>query len=96
MEINDALIDKLSDLARLKFEGEDKKKIKGDLERMIDFVDKLNEIDTDNVEPLIYMTEENLELRKDEVQSTLSQEEALKNAPSKDSDYFKVPKVLDK
>ncbi|MBT3648030.1 MAG: Asp-tRNA(Asn)/Glu-tRNA(Gln) amidotransferase subunit GatC [Flavobacteriales bacterium] len=96
MEINDDIIDKLSDLARLKFEGEDRNKIKADLERMIDFIDKLNEIETDGVEPLVYMTEENLEPRKDMVKDELEQNAALKNAPSKDSDYFKVPKVLHK
>lgn len=96
MEINDKLIDKLGDLARLKFEGQERENIKGDLKRMIQFVDKLDELDTDGVEPLVYMTDEPLRLRKDEASGDLSQEEALKNAPSKDSDYFKVPKVLDK
>lgn len=96
MEINDKIIDKLSDLARLQFEGERKEEIKKDLRKMLDFVDKLNELDTDGVEPLVYMTNEPLVLRKDEVGEELSQEQALRNAPSKDSDYFKVPKVLDK
>lgn len=96
MEINDEIINKLADLSRLKFEGESRDKIKADLERMIDFIDKLNELDTEGVEPLVYMTEENLTLRKDEVKLDLAQDEALKNAPSKDSDYFKVPKVLHK
>lgn len=96
MEIDDKLIDKLADLSRLKFEGEDRVKIKADLERMLKFVDKLNEVDTEGVEPLVYMTNEVLKLRKDEVVDEIPQQEALKNAPSKDSDYFKVPKVLDK
>lgn len=96
MEIDDKLIDKLADLSRLKFEGEDRAKIKADLERMLKFVDKLNEVDTDGVEPLVYMTNEVLKLRKDEVVDEIPQQEALKNAPSKDSDYFKVPKVLHK
>ncbi|MEZ4721406.1 MAG: Asp-tRNA(Asn)/Glu-tRNA(Gln) amidotransferase subunit GatC [Flavobacteriales bacterium] len=96
MEIDDKLIDKLADLSRLKFEGEDRVKIKADLERMLKFVDKLNEVDTDGVEPLVYMTNEVLKLRKDEIVDEIPQQEALKNAPSKDSDYFKVPKVLDK
>jgi len=95
MEITDKTIDKLADLARLKFEGAKKETIKKDLDRMLAFVDKLNELDTEGVEPLVYMTDEPLVLRKDEVGEELSQEEALKNAPSRDSDYFKVPKVLD-
>lgn len=96
MEINDQLIDKLSDLSRLKFEGEDKSAIKTDLKKMIDFIEKLNQLDTTGVQPLIYMTDEPLILRRDAVGPELTQEEALLNAPSKDSDYFKVPKVLDK
>ncbi len=96
MEITDKTIDKLADLARLNFEGERKAEIKQDLERMLNFVDKLNELDTEGVEPLVYMTNEPLVLRKDEIGEELSQAQALKNAPSKDSDYFKVPKVLDK
>lgn len=96
MEITDKTIDKLADLARLNFEGERKAEIKQDLERMLNFVDKLNELDTEGVEPLVYMTNEPLVLRKDEIGEELTQAQALKNAPSKDSDYFKVPKVLDK
>ena len=58
-------------------------------------IDKLNELDTDKVEPLIYMSDERSVLREDEVRQTLTQKEALQNAPKKDSDYFKVPKVID-
>jgi len=96
MKIDDALIDKLSTLSKLEFEGKDREEIKKDLERMLTFVDKLNEVDTDEVEPLVYMTDEYAVLRDDEAKNTLSKEDALKNAPSKDSDYFRVPKVLNK
>ncbi len=96
MEITDNLIEKLADLSRLNFDGDERTKMKGDLHKMIAFIDTLNTVNTDGVEPLIYMTTEPLELRKDEVGEELSQAEALINAPSKDSDYFKVPKVLDK
>lgn len=94
MKIDDALIQKLSTLSKLNFEGEDLNHIKEDLERMLDFVGKLNEVDTEGVEPLIYITEEVNRLRKDQVTSDYTQEEALRNAPSKDSYYFKVPKVI--
>jgi aspartyl-tRNA(Asn)/glutamyl-tRNA(Gln) amidotransferase subunit C len=63
---------------------------------MLAFVDKLNEIDTEGVDPLIYMSEEINVLREDEISENTSQEDALKNAPEKDSDYFKVPTVLKK
>ncbi|MDP4844437.1 MAG: Asp-tRNA(Asn)/Glu-tRNA(Gln) amidotransferase subunit GatC, partial [Salibacteraceae bacterium] len=73
MEITDKTIDKLADLARLNFEGERKAEIKQDLERMLNFVDKLNELNTDGLEPLVYMTNEPLVLRKDEIGEELTQ-----------------------
>lgn len=96
MEINDELIDHIAHLARLEFEGNEKESIKTDLRNIIDFMSKLNEVPTDNVEPLIFMTDELSDLREDLAIQSISQEEALKNAPKKDSDYFRIPKVLDK
>jgi aspartyl-tRNA(Asn)/glutamyl-tRNA(Gln) amidotransferase subunit C len=88
-------VDEIAHLARLEFNDAAKAEIVNDMNRMLAFVDKLNELDTESVEPLIYMTEEKNVLREDEVKQTLSQDQALKNAPKKDSDYFKVPKVID-
>lgn len=88
-------VDEVAHLARLEFNDEAKAEILNDMNRMLAFVDKLNELDTTNVEPLIYMTDEVNVMREDEPKDTLSQKEALKNAPKKDSDYFKVPKVID-
>jgi len=96
MKITEELIDHIAHLARLEFQGEDKVSIKKDMERMIEFVDKLSEVDTTNVEPLIFMSEEINRLREDESKVTVTHEEALMNAPKKDSDYFRIPKVLDK
>jgi aspartyl-tRNA(Asn)/glutamyl-tRNA(Gln) amidotransferase subunit C len=96
MKITEEIIDHIAHLARLEFQGEDKVSIQKDMERMIEFVDKLSEIDTANVEPLIFMSEEINRLREDEPKVTVSHEEALMNAPKKDSDYFRIPKVLDK
>ena len=96
MKVNDELVDHLAHLSRLQFDGEAKESIKGDMEKMLAFVDKLNEIDTEGVEPLTYVNEEADVLRKDEAKTTVSQKEALKNAPKADSDYFKVPRVLEK
>ena len=96
MEVNDKLIQDLSRLAKLKFDVSSVEKMKGDLEKMIGFVDKLSEIDTEGIEPLIYMSEEENVLRVDEISNEVSQKNALKNAPEKDSDYFKVPTVLKK
>lgn len=96
MDISNETIDKLADLAKLAFNESEKENLKKDMSRIISFFDKLNEIPTDSVEPLIFMNEQVNVLRSDESISHLSKKEALKNAPSKDSDYFRVPKFLDK
>jgi len=96
MKITDKIVDKVAGLAKLEFKGEEKVAIKKDMERILTFMDLLNEVDTDGVEPLKYVTEGTLNLRKDEARIDITKAEALENAPSKDSDYFKVPKVLKK
>ena len=94
MEVNDALIDKLAHLARLKFNEAEKQEIKNDLQRMIVFVEKLNELDLENVEPLLHMSGEINVLREDQIQGSITRSEALKNAPFHDDQFFKVPKVI--
>ena len=96
MEVNDALIDKLSHLARLKFDASEKEEIKKDLQKMIAFVEKLNELDTTGVEPLLHMSDEINALREDEVKGSIRREDALKSAPAHDEQFFKVPKVIRK
>lgn len=96
MEINYETIDHLARLAKLKFEDDQKESIREDLAKIIAFVDKIEELDTDNVEPLVHINQEINVLREDEVKETISQAQALKNAPSKDSDYFKISTVLSK
>lgn len=94
MEINNETVDKIARLSKLSFSGEQKEAIKNDMNKMLDFVGKLNEVNTDGVEPLIHMSDEVNVLRPDVNVVSISQEEALKNAPKKDSTYFKIPKVL--
>ena len=89
-------VDEIAHLARLEFNDASKKEILNDMNRMLSFVDKLNELDTDHVEPLIYMTDEKNVLRNDEPEQQITQEEALKNAPKRDSDYFKAPRVINR
>lgn len=96
MKIDKATVDKLADLAKLEFDAEAKQEIIKDLNRIIGFIEKLNELDTENIEPLIYMSDEVNVLREDEVRHDITHAEALQNAPKKDSDYFRVPKVLGK
>jgi aspartyl-tRNA(Asn)/glutamyl-tRNA(Gln) amidotransferase subunit C len=88
-------VEEVAHLARLEFDDAGKVEILNDMNRMLAFVDKLNEMDTDGVDPLIYMTDKKNVMRDDVAKVTLTQKEALKNAPKKDSDYFKVPKVID-
>ena len=94
MQIDESTVDKLANLAKLEFDAEAKKEIIKDLTRVLDFVEKLNELDTENIEPLVYMTDEKNVLRKDKVVQEITQQDALRNAPQKDSDYIIVPKVL--
>ncbi len=94
MEVNDALLEKLAHLSRLQFNESEKAEIKNDLQRMIVFVEKLNELNLAGVEPLLHMSEEVNVLREDEVKGAISREEALKNAPMHDEQFFKVPKVI--
>jgi len=95
MKIDKKLVDKIAHLARLEFQDDQKVKIEEDLNRILSFMESLNEVDTTNVAPLIYMSDEKNVFRADEVKQDITHEEALKNAPKKDSDYFRVPKVIE-
>jgi aspartyl-tRNA(Asn)/glutamyl-tRNA(Gln) amidotransferase subunit C len=86
---------KISNLARLEFNSADETKLLADLNKILDWVAMLQEVDTEGVEPLIHLSEEVNVFRPDEVNNQLAREKALLNAPQKDEEYFKVPKVLD-
>ncbi|MBM3920494.1 MAG: Asp-tRNA(Asn)/Glu-tRNA(Gln) amidotransferase subunit GatC [Sphingomonadales bacterium] len=94
MKITPEKVQELAALCRLKFEGETAEKMRRDLENILEMCEKLNEVNTDGVEPLIYMTDRVNNLREDKVEQEITHEEALKNAPKKDSDFFRVPKVI--
>ena len=94
MEVNDDLINNLAQLARLEFNDAERDEIKNDLQKMIAFIDKLNELDTTGVEPLLHMSDNINVLREDEVKGSIRREDALKNAPVHDEQFFKVPKVI--
>ncbi len=96
MEVNDDMIDKLAHLSRLKFDESEKPEIKNDLQKMIQFIEKLNELDTTGVEPLLHMSNNVNVLRADEVSGSISREEGLKNAAVHNEHFFKVPKVIKK
>jgi aspartyl-tRNA(Asn)/glutamyl-tRNA(Gln) amidotransferase subunit C len=96
MQVDDALIEKLAELSMLKFNDAEKEEIKADLQKMIGFIDKLRELDTTGVEPLMHMSDEVNVLREDIAGPMLTQNEALGNALHHDDQYFKVPKVIKK
>jgi aspartyl-tRNA(Asn)/glutamyl-tRNA(Gln) amidotransferase subunit C len=96
MEVNDTLVDKIAHLARLQFDVGEKASIKADLHKMIAFVEKLNELDTTGVQPLLHMSDNVNILREDEVKGSISSQDGLKNAPLHDTHFFKVPKVIKK
>jgi aspartyl-tRNA(Asn)/glutamyl-tRNA(Gln) amidotransferase subunit C len=94
MKVDVATVRRLAELSKLSFSENEETEMVDGLNEMIAFVDKLKELDTANVAPLVFMTEETNVLREDVVESPISQAEALKNAPSKDMYYFRVPKVI--
>lgn len=96
MNIDEKLVDHLAHLSRLSFKGEEKAAIINDLNNILTFVDQLQEIDTENVAPLIFMSDAKNEMRDDKSEQTIEKPDALKNAAHKDSDYFKIPTVLKK
>lgn len=95
MNINRDVLDKIAHLARLEFDEKDAEKMMADMSAMVTWVEKLKEVDTTGVEPLTSMSHEVNSMRSDEVKNMLPHEEVLQNAPLKNDDYFRVPKVLD-
>lgn len=96
VEITDQLIDNLANLSRLTFEESEKEAIKKDMEQMIQFVEKLSEVDTTGVAPLLHITPSENVFREDEVTGSITREAALKNVPKTDGTYILVPKVIKK
>ena len=96
MKIDIKTIEKLASLSKLKFTKEELDLILKDMSKMVDFINQLDEIDTEGVEPLIHLNEEFNNWREDEIKEMLDLKEALSNSPIKDGTYFKLPKVLDK
>lgn len=96
IEITDQLVDNLAELSRLEFDADQKVAVKNDLQKIIQFMEKLNELDTTGVEPLLHISTQTNVLREDEVKGSITREEGLQNAPLTDGTYFEVPKVIQK
>lgn len=95
MNIDKDTVDKVAHLARLELNPEETETMINDMNRILGFMDKLNEVDTMGIEPLIYMTNEVNVFREDVVKQEITHEEALLNAPKHDDKYFLVAKVID-
>lgn len=95
MKIDREHLDKIAHLARLEFDEKDADKMMKDMTAIVEWVEKLKEVNTDGVEPLTTMSYEINVLREDEVREHLPHDKALANAPKKDKDYFRVPKVIE-
>ncbi|MBX2985044.1 MAG: Asp-tRNA(Asn)/Glu-tRNA(Gln) amidotransferase subunit GatC [Bacteroidia bacterium] len=93
-KINEKEFDRLAELSKLEFSESEKQELMADLNKTVAFCETLNEVNTDGVEPLIYMTPNTNVVREDRIEGMISKEEALKNAPAKDSDFFRVTKVI--
>ena len=96
MKIDKSTVERVAALARLSFNEEGKEKMQAEMNKIVTFIDKLEELQTDGVEPLIFMTDEVNAFREDVAITSITKEQALKNAPQKDSDYYKVPKVIER
>ncbi|MEP1034657.1 Asp-tRNA(Asn)/Glu-tRNA(Gln) amidotransferase subunit GatC [Ekhidna sp.] len=94
MKITKAIVRKTAHLARLHFEEDKEKQMIQDLQQMVDWVEKLNEVNTDGVEPLTNMSYELNTYREDKETSHLPRNKVFKNAPKHNSEYFRVPKVI--
>lgn len=96
MEITNEMVAKLAHLSKLKFDEAAAEKIKVDLQNMVGFIEKMNEVNTDNVTPLLHMTDAVNVMRNDVLQGSISNEAALHNAAQSKASYFVVPKVIKK
>ena len=95
MTIDLKTIKHISKLSRISVDDEKAKKLAGDMNSIFDFIEKLNELDTNNVEPLTSVAETTLKLRVDEVKSGNIREQVLKNSPNENEDFFVVPRVVE-
>ena len=95
MTIDLKTVKHISKLSRISIDDHKAKKLSNDLNSIFSFIEKLNELDTKNTEPLTSIAETTLKLRKDEIKSGNIRKDILKNSPDKNEDFFVVPKVVE-
>ena len=95
MTIDLKTVKHISKLARISVDDEKAKKLANDLNSIFEFIEKLNKLKTDNVEPLTSIAETTLRFREDQIKSENIREKILKNSPDENKDFFVVPKVVE-
>lgn len=85
----------IANLARLQLSDEEAEGLMKDMNKILDYMADLEELDTSDIEPLDHVTDLEYRFRKDEAKEPVDHEDALKNAPDADSDYFRVPRVIE-
>ena len=93
-EISKEEVEKICDLANLEVDKDEKEKFTNELDDILNYIEKLNELDTEKVKPTVYPVPLKNVLRRDEVGKSLTQKEALKNAPTKNDNQFTVPSIM--
>jgi aspartyl-tRNA(Asn)/glutamyl-tRNA(Gln) amidotransferase subunit C len=95
MSINKDTIKKISKLARISVTNDETDRLEKDLNSILKFVEQLKELNTDKVEPISSVSDQDLTMNKDEVKKINEKDDILKNAPEKNSNYYVVPKVIE-
>ena len=95
MPITREQVEYVAHLSRLDLSAEEKEKFRHQLDSILQYVEKLNELDTENVEPLVHAAERYNVFRKDAVGESLTRQEALSNAPQQSEGCFKVPRIIE-
>lgn len=96
MKITDEMLDNIAKLARLKIHESERENLKKDMTSILEWVDKLSEVDTSSIEPLLHISAEQNRIREDKDPLNISKKDALKNAPIEKDGFFVVPKVIKK
>jgi aspartyl-tRNA(Asn)/glutamyl-tRNA(Gln) amidotransferase subunit C len=87
-------VEYIAKLARLELKDTEIDNYTNQLNQILEYMDKLNEVDTSNVEPLLHPVENQNVFREDKIKNTSSKEDTMKNAPQSDGNFFKVPKII--
>ena len=95
MSVSKKDVQYIANLARLQFSEEETENLAGEMSKILDYMETLEEVDTSDVEPLEHVIELEYRFRDDKAEEPVSHEDALKNAPDADTDYFRVPRVIE-